>query len=214
MRCRHYDAGIGSIVSVLQAGKRPVVIPRRAQFKEHVDDHQTLIAGELAKRDLVVAAEADEVQWTDVIRAASSRVDSGNAPSLTLPDCNPGWRRGYMFAENEDTTVLISDGECKQALTSARSLAERGCAWPSDEERRPVRFNLAPPCLLWLFRAHRSAAGLHGDPAPYGEAIVAFVRDHGVQRYRHADGDTSIVELAPYHDDCGRLGCRPRGGLG
>ena len=83
-------AGIGSIVSVLQAGKRPVVIPRRAQFKEHVDDHQTLIAGELAKRDLVVAAEADEVQWTDVIRAASSRVDSGNAPVLDLTRLQPG----------------------------------------------------------------------------------------------------------------------------
>jgi UDP-N-acetylglucosamine transferase subunit ALG13 len=80
-------AGIGSIISALQAGKRPVVIPRRVQFKEHVDDHQTLIAAELAKRELVVRAEADEVQWADVIRAASSRVESGPAPiaDLTRP---------------------------------------------------------------------------------------------------------------------------------
>jgi UDP-N-acetylglucosamine--N-acetylmuramyl-(pentapeptide) pyrophosphoryl-undecaprenol N-acetylglucosamine transferase len=83
-------AGIGSILSALQAGKRPVVIPRRAQFKEHVDDHQTLIAGELAKRDLVVRAEADEVQWADVIRSASSRVDSGHAPIVDLTRPQPG----------------------------------------------------------------------------------------------------------------------------
>lgn len=73
-------AGIGSIISALQAGKRPVVIPRRAKFKEHVDDHQTLIADELAQRDLVVRAEADKVQWTDLLRAASSRVATGHVP--------------------------------------------------------------------------------------------------------------------------------------
>jgi len=77
-------AGIGSIISALQTGKRPVVIPRRAQFREHVDDHQTLIADELAKRNLVVRAEANEVQWTDVLRAASSRVESGNVPVADL----------------------------------------------------------------------------------------------------------------------------------
>jgi UDP-N-acetylglucosamine--N-acetylmuramyl-(pentapeptide) pyrophosphoryl-undecaprenol N-acetylglucosamine transferase len=77
-------AGIGSIMSALQTGKRPIVIPRRAQFREHVDDHQTLIADELAKRDLVVRAEADKVQWTDVLRAASSRVESGHAPVVDL----------------------------------------------------------------------------------------------------------------------------------
>jgi UDP-N-acetylglucosamine--N-acetylmuramyl-(pentapeptide) pyrophosphoryl-undecaprenol N-acetylglucosamine transferase len=67
-------AGVGSIISVLQAGKMPVIVPRRAKFKEHVDDHQTLVADMLEKRGLVVRSEADEIEWADVVRAASARV--------------------------------------------------------------------------------------------------------------------------------------------
>ncbi len=67
-------AGTGSIISALQAGKRPLIIPRRKEFREHVDDHQLLIADELGRRDLIVRAEADAVEWKDVIRAAASRV--------------------------------------------------------------------------------------------------------------------------------------------
>jgi UDP-N-acetylglucosamine--N-acetylmuramyl-(pentapeptide) pyrophosphoryl-undecaprenol N-acetylglucosamine transferase len=86
-------AGIGSIISALQAGKRPLVIPRRARFKEHVDDHQALIAGELARRDLVVQAEADEVQWADAVMAASSRVEAGRMPIADLARLNLRTRR-------------------------------------------------------------------------------------------------------------------------
>ena len=73
-------AGTGSIISVLQAGKRPLIIPRRKEFREHVDDHQLLIADELGKRDLIVRAEADAVEWKDVITAASARVTERTEP--------------------------------------------------------------------------------------------------------------------------------------
>ena len=72
--------GIGSAVSALMAGKRPVFVPRRKQFKEHIDDHQALIAAELDQRGLAFQAEADELQWEHIVRAASWRVEQ-DAPA-------------------------------------------------------------------------------------------------------------------------------------
>jgi len=68
-------AGIGSAISALEAGKRPVFVPRRKRFKEHIDDHQARVANELDRRELVLRAEADELQWADVVRAATWRVE-------------------------------------------------------------------------------------------------------------------------------------------
>jgi len=68
-------AGIGSALSALAAGKRPVFVPRRKRFNEHVDDHQAFIAADLDRRKLALCAEADELQWDEVVRAASWRVE-------------------------------------------------------------------------------------------------------------------------------------------
>ena len=74
-------AGIGSAVSALQAGKRPVFVPRRKRFKEHIDDHQAFIADELDKRGLAFHIEADELEWADIVRAASWRVEQDGKPT-------------------------------------------------------------------------------------------------------------------------------------
>lgn len=50
-------AGAGSVIHAIQAGKVPVVIPRRAQYGEHVDDHQLEFARALARTGKVVLAE-------------------------------------------------------------------------------------------------------------------------------------------------------------
>jgi UDP-N-acetylglucosamine--N-acetylmuramyl-(pentapeptide) pyrophosphoryl-undecaprenol N-acetylglucosamine transferase len=68
-------AGIGSAISALRVGKRPIFIPRRKQFKEHIDDHQVSIAIELDKLGLAFIVEADELRWDDIVRAASWRVE-------------------------------------------------------------------------------------------------------------------------------------------
>lgn len=95
-------AGIGSIVSALRAGKRPVVLPRRKRFNEHVDDHQSLIAVELQKRDLIIPVEADEIGWADVVQATTWRVEqtstimplqSISALSLDPAENSPGFAR-------------------------------------------------------------------------------------------------------------------------
>ena len=49
--------GAGIISSALAAGRRPIVVPRRADLGEHVDDHQYQLTRKLADCGLVVAVE-------------------------------------------------------------------------------------------------------------------------------------------------------------
>jgi UDP-N-acetylglucosamine transferase subunit ALG13 len=76
-------AGVGSAISALKVGKRPILVPRRKRFKEHVDDHQALIAGELDRRELAFSVEADELKWDQVAQAVSWRVER-ISPALGL----------------------------------------------------------------------------------------------------------------------------------
>jgi UDP-N-acetylglucosamine--N-acetylmuramyl-(pentapeptide) pyrophosphoryl-undecaprenol N-acetylglucosamine transferase len=78
-------AGIGSAIDALRAGRRPVLIPRRATYDEHVDDHQTLVAAELAARGLAVTAEAHALAIDELEQAASASVRRvAHPPAFTL----------------------------------------------------------------------------------------------------------------------------------
>ncbi len=50
-------AGVGSIMLALMAGRRPVVVPRRADLGEAVDDHQLPLARRMADAGLVLLVE-------------------------------------------------------------------------------------------------------------------------------------------------------------
>ena len=54
-------AGVGTIMTALQRGHTPVVIPRQARHGEHVDDHQLEIAHRFVERGLIrcVTSETD-----------------------------------------------------------------------------------------------------------------------------------------------------------
>lgn len=52
-------AGVGSALTALQAGRRPLLLPRTALHHEHIDNHQSLIARELGRRRLAVAARPE-----------------------------------------------------------------------------------------------------------------------------------------------------------
>jgi UDP-N-acetylglucosamine--N-acetylmuramyl-(pentapeptide) pyrophosphoryl-undecaprenol N-acetylglucosamine transferase len=62
-------AGVGSALTVLQHGRTPVLVPRSASRGEHVDEHQQLIARELARRGLAISVAPDELAWTDLVRS-------------------------------------------------------------------------------------------------------------------------------------------------
>lgn len=67
-------AGTGIALSAMEAGKCPVLVPRRASRGEHVDDHQLQTARRLASSGLAITAEVDELTWDDVLRAARTQV--------------------------------------------------------------------------------------------------------------------------------------------
>jgi UDP-N-acetylglucosamine--N-acetylmuramyl-(pentapeptide) pyrophosphoryl-undecaprenol N-acetylglucosamine transferase len=53
-------AGVGTIMTALKLGHRPIVIPRLQQNNEHVDNHQHDIANRLADRGLVICLKPNE----------------------------------------------------------------------------------------------------------------------------------------------------------
>ncbi len=55
-------AGVGTIMSVVSLGRRPVVISRLAAHGEHVDDHQLQIVAKLASRGFVVPLDDTEIE--------------------------------------------------------------------------------------------------------------------------------------------------------
>jgi UDP-N-acetylglucosamine transferase subunit ALG13 len=62
-------AGAGSLIHAIRAGKVPVVMPRRAEYGEHVDDHQIEFARALAAAGRVVVAY-QPAQLGDAVRRA------------------------------------------------------------------------------------------------------------------------------------------------
>jgi UDP-N-acetylglucosamine transferase subunit ALG13 len=60
--------GPGSIALSTSLGKRPIVVPRRKMFGEHVDDHQLLFARRIAEEGKIELAESE-----DAFRAALER---------------------------------------------------------------------------------------------------------------------------------------------
>lgn len=67
-------AGTGVTLSSLNSGKMPVILPRRPEFGEHVDDHQLQIAQEIEGLGLALVREVDSLTEEDLAQAAAVRV--------------------------------------------------------------------------------------------------------------------------------------------
>jgi UDP-N-acetylglucosamine--N-acetylmuramyl-(pentapeptide) pyrophosphoryl-undecaprenol N-acetylglucosamine transferase len=66
-------AGVGSALLTLDAGRCPLLLPRRHAHAEHTDDHQTQLATDLATRSLAVSRDPDTLTPTDLLLAAAMR---------------------------------------------------------------------------------------------------------------------------------------------
>jgi len=75
-------AGMGTIISALQAGKPIVVLPRRGHLGETRNDHQYATAKKLAGRAGIFVAD-DETHIAEVMESAMSRIDSANGPVIS-----------------------------------------------------------------------------------------------------------------------------------
>jgi UDP-N-acetylglucosamine--N-acetylmuramyl-(pentapeptide) pyrophosphoryl-undecaprenol N-acetylglucosamine transferase len=67
-------SGVGSILKILDLGKYPIVIPRRAERGEHIDNHQLEIARLVTRHGIASAVEADQLTRETVLQATTYRV--------------------------------------------------------------------------------------------------------------------------------------------
>jgi UDP-N-acetylglucosamine--N-acetylmuramyl-(pentapeptide) pyrophosphoryl-undecaprenol N-acetylglucosamine transferase len=74
-------AGVGSALGALEAGRMPILVPRRPEYGEIVDRHQQQAAHELEERGLALMREADALTREDLQRATGSTVEPAPAPS-------------------------------------------------------------------------------------------------------------------------------------
>jgi UDP-N-acetylglucosamine transferase subunit ALG13 len=63
-------AGVGSVLSVLNQGKIPVILPRRAAHGEMIDDHQVEFAELITARSLAVSVDPAELGMQHLDNAA------------------------------------------------------------------------------------------------------------------------------------------------
>ena len=67
-------AGVGSALTALRCGKRPILVPREAARAEHVDDHQTQVATELGGRELALVRTPESLSTEDLVEASSVQI--------------------------------------------------------------------------------------------------------------------------------------------
>lgn len=78
-------AGVGSVICASREGHVPLVVPRRHDLGEHVDDHQVELTRALAQRGSVVAVwDVDKLAET-VASAPSRRPVSDTAEPALCP---------------------------------------------------------------------------------------------------------------------------------
>jgi len=73
-------AGVGAALTAMRAGHCPVLVARRADHGEHVDDHQLQVAAALGDAGLAVAASADGLSRAELATAAARRVVRRDTP--------------------------------------------------------------------------------------------------------------------------------------
>ena len=76
--------GIGSALTTLDSGRVPVLLPRRAAFREHIDDHQVMICDHLGGRGIAVSQEVAHLTAADLWHAAHSSTTKVDASSMSL----------------------------------------------------------------------------------------------------------------------------------
>lgn len=67
-------AGTGAALAALEAGRCPILVPRRSNRQEHVDDHQLQIALDFALRDLAIVRDVGHLKYDDLLLAAARTV--------------------------------------------------------------------------------------------------------------------------------------------
>lgn len=76
--------GIGSALTALDAGHLPVLLPRRRDFGEHVDDHQVMICERLDRQGVALGREVSALTVDDLWHSAHARTRTVRGVTTTL----------------------------------------------------------------------------------------------------------------------------------
>lgn len=78
--------GPSSFIMPLQVGKTPIVVPRKADFEEHVNDHQVKFCRAVAERygSIIVVEDVDKLadvleSYDEIVAKMPSGLESNNA---------------------------------------------------------------------------------------------------------------------------------------
>jgi UDP-N-acetylglucosamine transferase subunit ALG13 len=102
-------AGVGSIVLARRFGHRPIIMPRRPHFGEHVDEHQMQLTRRLAKAGIVTVVEDAE--------QLAAAVDAPLA--VPPPDAQAGSLRGPSALSADVRELLIGLGAARISARAA-----------------------------------------------------------------------------------------------
>jgi UDP-N-acetylglucosamine--N-acetylmuramyl-(pentapeptide) pyrophosphoryl-undecaprenol N-acetylglucosamine transferase len=175
-------AGVGSALSALESGRRPVLVPRERSFGEHVDDHQFQIAEDLGVRNLAVARRVDELRVEDLEEAAASRVRGvGRAAPIAIDP--PSWRRRSrrvqrsVASARRSRSVFVAWGAIagrSHELAEALDADVLSCFPPGTTRRpsAPVRYLLSTVRTVGYLVSRRPRAVIVTNP-PIIPALLA-----------------------------------------
>jgi UDP-N-acetylglucosamine--N-acetylmuramyl-(pentapeptide) pyrophosphoryl-undecaprenol N-acetylglucosamine transferase len=175
-------AGVGSALSALESGRRPVLVPRERSFGEHVDDHQFQIAEDLGVRNLAVARRVDELRVEDLEEAATSRV-RGVGRTAPIAIDPPSWRRRSrrvqrsVASARRGRSVFVAWGAIagrSHELAEALDADVLSCFPPGTTRRpsAPVRYLLSTVRTVGYLVSRRPRAVIVTNP-PIIPALLA-----------------------------------------
>ena len=130
--------GVGSIITALENRKKPILLPRRSEFCEHIDNHQVELLNELLKRDLVVELESIFLNEADALDLSLFTL---KAPVEFIP-------AELNFSSN-DIIAVCSVGGHRVALEKKISYLSNTIYRYTDEGCEEVTngmYNLFPSC--------------------------------------------------------------------
>ncbi|WP_396667303.1 glycosyltransferase [Microbacterium sp. R86528] len=77
-------AGTGSALTAFEQGKCPILVPRLARYREHVDDHQVQIAREMQRRKLAFMRTPESITPRTLLNAANRAVSTVHPSPMEL----------------------------------------------------------------------------------------------------------------------------------
>ena len=113
--------GPGTIMLASTLGKRPIVVPRRKRYGEHVDDHQCSFTERIAAEGAIVLAGSEQ-ELRSCLDAALGRDGS----EAKLPPTGAGPARAVaMFEQLVDELLMQANGARKGVVGSAPASRRR-----------------------------------------------------------------------------------------